>query len=296
MALINTPETEHSVISIQGLKGSFHHIAAEQLFGKANFLERGSFERVFEDCATDRADFAVVAIENSIVGSLLENYDLLAQNHLEIVGEALLHIQHHLIAHPDTQLKQIQEIWSHPMAINQSKAYLDNLNKVVIEKPDTAASVQMIKDHKLKHVAAIASDRAAELFDMEIIKRNIETDPHNYTRFLILSNGKTFETREDLPRKMTLHFSVPEGPGALVRFLQPLAEAEINMSMIESRPRIGKPWKYDFFVDLQLQAGQETPTELLEDLEEQTLFLNRLGCYPCFGYLREVSQNSVSDD
>lgn len=280
-------DIEDPVVSIQGVKGSFHHIAAEYLFKGASYLERGSFDAVFNDCATERADYALVAIENSIAGSLLQNYDLLGQHNIPIIGEALLRIEHHLIAYPGVTLEEIDEIWSHPMAINQTHEFLDTLEATVIEKKDTAESVQIIRDRKLKHVAAIASEKAAEVYGMQILKRNIETDPNNYTRFLVLSKHHTLKNGQSLPFKTSLHFSLVEQPGSLAAFLQIIAEAGVNMTMIESRPQIGKPWQYDFFIDLNINANLEENAALLNKLKEQALFLQNLGSYPCFGYLKD---------
>lgn len=262
-------------------------MASELLFGPApRYLERDTFDEVFDDCASGRAHYALVAIENSIAGSLLQNYDLLAKNELTIIGEALLRIEHHLIAHPDATLESIQEVWSHPMAINQSQAFLDQLEADVIEKRDTAGSVKYIKDHDLKKTAAIASDRSAELYGMNILRPNIETDPHNYTRFLLMTRDHTIETAGDPSYKTTLHFSVIEEPGSLASLLQVIAEEGINMTMIESRPQIGKPWQYDFFIDLQVRVDDPEENAFLEKIRSKTIFLEMLGSYPCLGYLR----------
>ncbi len=261
-------------------------MAAELLFGPGpSYLERDTFDEVFDDCAGGRAPYALVAIENSIAGSLLQNYDLLAKNDLTIIGEALLRIEHHLIAHPGATLDSIREIWSHPMAINQSQAFLDRLDAEVIEKRDTAGSVKYIKDHELKATAAIASERAAELYGMQILRPNIETDPHNYTRFLLMSRNHSIETASELTYKTTLHLSVIEEPGSLASLLQVIADEGINMTMIESRPQIGKPWQYDFFIDLQVRVDDLEENVLMEKIRSKTIFLEVLGSYPCLGYL-----------
>jgi len=275
------------IVSIQGVKGSFHHITGELLFGPGiTYLERDTFDQVFDDCASGRAQYALVAIENSIAGSLLQNYDLLAKNDLHIIGEALLRIEHHLIAHPGASLDSIKQVWSHPMAINQSQAFLDQLGIEVIEKRDTAGAVKYIKDEGLKDMAAIASDRSAELYGMNILRPNIETDPHNYTRFLLMSRHQSIETAEDLSYKTTLHLSVLEEPGSLAKLLQLIADKEINMTMIESRPQLGKPWQYDFFIDLQVRIDDPDNDAFIDEIRERTLFLEILGSYPCLGYLK----------
>lgn len=282
--MICKPDVSHPVISIQGVKGSFHHHAAELLFRNPDFLERDSFPEVFEDVIEGRAPYALVAIENSIAGSLLRNYDLMAANDLQIIGEAFLRIEHHLIAHEGVGPDEIREVWSHPMAIAQSHDFLSTLEARVLEKKDTAGAVKFISENNMRDVAAIGSERAARLFGMSILHRNIETDQHNYTRFLLLGRDHRIEVDKKYPFKTTLHFSVPNEPGALAGFMKEVAAAGVNMTKIESRPRIGTPWQYDFFVDL--QAGTSNITDgLLQRLKGRSHFLKRLGTYPCFAYL-----------
>lgn len=278
---------DEPVVSIQGVKGSFHHMASELLFGPGiTYLERESFDEVFDDCASGKAHYALVAIENSIAGSLLQNYDLMAKNDLHIIGESLLRIEHHLIGYPGATLDSIEQIWSHPMAINQSQVFLDQLDADIIEKRDTAGSVKYIKENQLKKTAAIASDRSAELYGMNILQPNIETDPHNYTRFLLMSRDQTIKPVGEVSYKTTLHLSVIEEPGSLAGLLQVIADEEINMTMIESRPQLGKPWQYDFFIDIQTRINDPEHDPLLKKMERQTIFLELLGSYPCLGYLK----------
>lgn len=283
--MICTPDVARPIISIQGVKGSFHHHAAEELFGEADFLQRDSFPGVFEDVSTGAAHYALVAIENSIAGSLLRNYDLLAGSDLRIIGEAFLRIEHHLIVHKGTKLGDIREIWSHPMAIAQAHDFLSTLDTRVLEKKDTAGAVKFISENDLLDVAAIGSERAATLFGMKILRRNIETDSHNYTRFLLLSKDHSVSTDKNYPSKTTIQFSVNNEPGALADFLQVVAEAGLNMSKIESRPRLGTPWEYDFFMDLKAEDAERV-APLIPQLEAHSLFLKTLGSYPCLGYVR----------
>jgi len=284
MLMICTPDVDHPVVSIQGVKGSFHHHAAEGLFGKADFLQRDNFPEVFEDVSEERAHYALVAIENSIAGSLLRNYDLLAASGLQIIGEAFLRIEHHLIAHDGVTLEEIREVWSHPMAIAQTHDFLSTIDARVLEKKDTAGAVQFISENDLLDVAAIGSERAARLFGMSVMRPNIETDPHNYTRFLLLAGGHTVRTEKGYPLKTSIQFSVANEPGALAHYLQAVADAGFNMTKIESRPRVGAPWEYDFFMDLQVEDAARLEA-LLRQLEPRGLFLKNLGSYPCFGYV-----------
>lgn len=274
-------------ISIQGNKGSFHHTAAEYLFGMVNCRERDRFEDVFEDCDSGETEYGLIAIENSIAGSLLYNYDLLANSPTRILAEGFLRISHQLIGFAGTDISELTEIWSHPMALNQSKAYLNSLNARLIETDDTAGAVRELKNSGRGDVAAVASRLAATLYDMEILAEHIETDPRNYTRFLLISkNGSIHPLRHVHQTKSTIHFTLKHKPGALAHFLNMIAFRGINMTKIQSRPRIGEPWVYDFFIDLDWNGQDPQNHPLLEELEDEAQYFKILGTYPCFGYLR----------
>lgn len=239
------------VVSIQGQPGSFHHIVASRLFGKdVRCLYRGTFREVMEDEKAGRAEVALIAIENSIAGSIIYNYDLLAKYRLPIAAEFYLRIDQHLIAKPGAALADITEVWSHPMAIEQCRAFLDPLHLRIVEKEDTAGSVRELAESDRMDVAVISSDYSAELYGMEIIRPNIETDPNNYTRFLLLTHKTLPEALAKPSTKTSLHFSVVDAPGSLYRLLGVLDFHGVNMSKIESRPKVGSPWKYDFFCDI----------------------------------------------
>lgn len=268
------------VVSIQGGAGSFHHIAAGQVFGDFTLLERPAFRDIFEDVTSGQAVFGLVAIENSIAGSLTYNYDLLGEFKLPIVGETYLRISHQLIALNGVDLGDLREVWSHPMAIQQAQIYLRTLNVRIIEHEDTAGAVAAIKEGNRRDVAAVASLKAAELYEMEVLEKNIETDPNNYTRFLLIAkeDSKAFNKNRDY--KTSLQFGFSDQPGALVEILKILARAGINMSKIESRPRLGSPWRYDFYVDIEMNARSDSAKRVLSELENKTEFLRILGTYP----------------
>ena len=270
------------VVSIQGQPGSFHHIGARRLFGEVEFLYRDSFREVFADARSNQANFLFVAIENSIAGSIIYNYDLLANYRIPIVAEKYLRIGQHLIAKPGTQLSSIQEVWSHPMAIEQCRDFLETLDVSVVVKEDTAGSVRDLCEHPRKDVAVISSDNSAELYKMEIIRPHIETDPNNYTRFLLLSHIPiTQRNHQATPKiKSTLWFGVSHKPGGLVDLLQIFRENDVNMTKIESRPRIGSPWVYDFFADVHLDANSKSGEQILAKAHEYCEFLHVLGAYP----------------
>lgn len=274
-------------ISIQGNKGSFHHAAAEYMFGTVDCKERDRFEDVFEDCNNGSAEYGLIAIENSIAGSLIYNYDLLANSQTSILAEGFLRISHQLIGFADSSVKDLKEIWSHPMALNQSKDYLEQLDARLIETDDTAGAVRDLKTSGRRDVAAIASRLATTLYDMNILAEHIETDPRNYTRFLLISKDRAIQpVRHVHQTKTTIKFTLKHKPGALAQFLNMIAFRGINMTKIQSRPRIGEPWVYDFYIDLDWNGQNPKNHPLLDELENEAHHFKILGTYPCFGYLR----------
>ncbi|MCC5927323.1 MAG: hypothetical protein JJU41_12265 [Bacteroidetes bacterium] len=272
--------TQQSTISIQGQPGSFHHIAARMLFGEATYLYRDSFREVFEDGRTAKATHMLLAIENSIAGSIIYNYDLLAASKTPIVGEVYLRIAQHFIARPGVTLQSIREVWSHPMAIEQCRNFLDTLDVKIVEKDDTAGSVRDLRDSTRRDVAVISSDLSASLYGMHILKPNIETDPNNYTRFLLLSNSPLPETDTKLTRKTSVYFGVQHRPGGLVTLLQEFQAKDVNITKLESRPRVGSPWVYDFFADIELDLFSPRGKEVLEHVKKYCEFMEVLGSYP----------------
>lgn len=271
------------IISIQGVRGSFHDEATALIFPGAELLERGSFDEVFEDCVTGRSDYSLAAIENSIVGSLIYNYDRLFRYNLHIVGEVYLRISHCLIGLPGTSIDQIREVRSHPMAIEQCRRFLSTIPVKVVEAEDTAGSVQDLMASGNPQIAAIASARSADIYEAHILAPAIETDPHNYTRFLVLSNNPQKRPSSRAGTKTSLLVRIADEPGALYQLLADISKAGINLSKIESRPTVGTPWKYDFYLDLDLNIDSEQGKLLLSRLQETVLFLRVMGCYPKLG-------------
>jgi prephenate dehydratase len=267
------------IISIQGEKGSFHHIAVNKLFHTYELLERATFEEVFQDVKEKRADFALVAIENSIAGSITHNYNRLARYKIPIVAEVYLRISHQLIAFPGVQLDDLREIWSHPMAIEQCREFLNKQHAKIIEKEDTAGSVNLIKEKRLVHVGAIASNLAAQLYDMPILVENVESDSNNFTRFLLLSNQPYTEKPLSESIKTMLHFGVKHKSGTLVEVLNLFKEYGVNMTKIESQPQVGKPWEYDFIVDVEGDLTKDSHSNLRAALEKTTTFTEIYGSY-----------------
>ena|SRR5690554_3438138 len=238
-------------IAVQGIIGSFHEDAATKYFKeKIKILECKSFTKVCELVDSDQADYAVMAIENSIAGSLLKNYQLIRDYHLRIIGEIYLHIQMNLMAVPGVKFSDITHIYSHPIAIQQCIEYLEKYfpNVELHEGIDTAGSAKLISEQRPKNAAAIGNLRSAQLYKLEVLETGIETIKKNYTRFLILSkHGNPTEKAN----KASLSFEVGHFYGALARVLNVFAENEINLAKIQSVPILGKPNEYSIHVDIE---------------------------------------------
>lgn len=238
-------------IAIQGIAGSFHEDAALKYFEEEiEVTECKSFRSVCELIDTDKVDIAVMAIENSIAGSLLNNYQLIRDYHLRIIGEIYIHIQMNLMVYPGVKPKDITNIYSHPIALQQSMEFIEKYYSRVRlhEGMDTAAAAKLISEEKPKDGAAIANLRSAELYGLEVLETGIESNKKNYTRFLILSKqgNPTKGTN-----KASICFEVGHFFGSLARVLNTFAENEINLTKIQSVPIIGKPNEYTFHVDIE---------------------------------------------
>ena len=265
-------------ISIQGAHGSFHNIVAGEKFpGDSEIIESDTFHQVFEDVRKGRVDFGVVAIENSIYGSFLENYDLLLKYDAKIVGEVYLRIVLHLIALPGVKVGDINEVYTHPLAMTQSTDFLDkHPNMTRIETYDTAGSVRMIREKGLLNAAAIGSSLAAEIYKMKILARDIETEKENYTRFLIISREGRYPENAD---KTSLVIQAKNLPGSLYQCLKCFADEGINLSKIESRPVIGRTWKYNFYLDFEAGLNDLKTQRALAELNKVTSMIKVLGSY-----------------
>ncbi len=238
-------------VAIQGIATSFHDFAAKKYFGSnAVSVECSSFKAVCECLKNGNSDFGVMAIENSITGSILGNYTLLSSYHFKIIGEVFLHIQMNLMAHPGVELKDIEVIQSHPVAIRQCGEFLETLPEKIkiLEKSDTASSAKQIMDEKLKNTAAIAGAEVARVYGLDILEKRIEDNKKNYTRFLILSNEPNVDKTNN---KASLCFELGHQVGALSIVLNILKEHSINMTKIQSLPIVGKPYEYSFHVDVE---------------------------------------------
>jgi prephenate dehydratase len=242
-------------IAIQGVAGAFHELAAQKFFGKnIEAVECDTFRELASTLHVGKADCAVMAIENTIAGTLLPNYSLINEFELKIVGEVYLHIEMQLMALPGVRLSRIAYIHSHPIAIAQCREFLDTLpaTVTVVEKNDTAESAQQIVQNKLANTAAIAGSLAAEMYGLRVIAKDIHTCKQNFTRFLALSR----EHREsDLNNKASLCLEVVHRSGSLAEVLGIWAKHGINLTKIQSVPIIGKPYQYWFYIDLEWSSS-----------------------------------------
>lgn len=263
-------------VAIQGISTSFHEVAAFLYFGKAiQTVECLSFPALCDALDQDKADYAVMAIENSIAGSILPNYFLLQQFHFRIMGELYLPIHMHLMALPGTKISNLRSIESHPMAIRQCSEYLHRLNGIEIkESDDTALSASKIKELRLKDVAAVANEYTAKKFGLSILEKRIETHKKNFTRFLILSKNALAPESN----KASISFEVANQVGSLADALMTFKNNQINLSKIQSIPIIGKPSEYSIHVDLEWKRRKNYDNAMREVLR-QVRNLNVLGEY-----------------
>ncbi|MDE3248870.1 MAG: prephenate dehydratase [Bacteroidota bacterium] len=266
-------------VSIQGYEGSFHQVAAQQFFGKqVEVIPCGNFRDVVKIAANKKeSDGGVMAIENSIAGSILPNYNLLLKSNLCIVGEIYLQIRQNLMVNQGVTLEDIREVHSHPMAIQQCLEFLDKYNWKLIETEDTALSAKHVQQHRSRHVAAIASKLAAELFNLHMIAPNIHTMKNNYTRFLILQRPDKSETPADA-NKASVYFHTDHSRGSLARVLTEIADAGINLSKLQSFPIPGSDWKYSFHADMEFEQPDQF-NAVLKSLEKKTAELRVYGIY-----------------
>ena len=269
----------HKKVTIQGYEGSFHQVAARQFFGKdVDVIPCATFRdvvRIGEDAK--QSDGAVMAMENSIAGSILPNYNLLQKSKLQVIGEVYLSISQNLLVYPGVKLEDIKEVHSHPMAILQCLDYLENQDWKLVETEDTALSAKQVRQHKSKHIAAIASKLAAQLFELDVITPDIHTLKNNITRFLIMVPAKQKVEVEDAD-KASIYFQTDHSKGILSKVLAKIAQGGANLSKLQSMPIPGSTFKYGFYADIEFEQKKQLD-KLLVDLKLMTNSFKVFGLY-----------------
>jgi len=268
---------EGLTVAFQGEVGAYSEEAAFQFFGTSiEIRPRETLEEVFAS-VEQGVQYGIIPVENSLEGSISRSYDLMLESALHVCGEIELRVIHCLIASPGASLDTVKKVYSHPQALGQCRSFLKHLDAELVPSYDTAGSVKMIKESGSADSAAIASARAAEIYGMKVITREIEDNPNNFTRFFILA-------REDSPPsgndKTSIVFSTKDRPGALYEVLGEFSRRHINLAKLESRPTRQKPWQYNFYLDFEGHREEAAAREALNRVEELSIFLKVLGSYP----------------
>jgi len=269
----------HKKVTIQGYEGSFHQVAARQFFGKnVDVIPCATFRevvRIGEDAK--QSDGGVMAIENSIAGSILPNYNLLQKSKIQVIGEVYLSISQNLLVYPGVKLNEIKEVHSHPMAILQCLDYLENQDWKLVETEDTALSAKHLREHKSKHTAAIASKFAAQLYDLDVITPDIHTLKNNITRFLIMVPAKQ-KLEIAGADKASIYFQTDHSKGILSKVLAKIAQGGANLSKLQSMPIPGSTFKYGFYADIEFEQKKQLD-KLLAELKLMTNQFKVFGLY-----------------
>ena len=265
-------------VAFQGERGAYSESAVFQFFGFDTQVKPcKDFKDVFDSVCTQETKFGVVPVENSLEGSITQNYDLFLKYDLKVCAEVIVKVEHCLIANPGTALEDIKVVYSHPQALGQCRSFLEEFGRELISTYDTAGSVKMIKEKSLKNAAAIASERAANIYGMHILAKDIADNPENYTRFFVLSTQDSAPTGKD---KTSIIFSAKHEPGSLYHALGEFAKRNINLTKIESRPTKKTPWEYNFYLDFEGHRTEPRCAEALKALEKHATFVRILGSYP----------------
>ena len=266
-------------VAFQGEPGAYSEEAGMAYYGQADMVPYESFADVFDAVADEKCAAGLIPIENSLAGSIHQNYDLLLSHELHIVGEYFLRVRHCLIGFPDAELSSIRRVISHPQALGQCAGHLREMGLKSEAVYDTAGSVKLLKESDDRACAAVASRRAAEIYGMRILQEGMEDNPENYTRFLEIARQAAHPSTE---AKTSIVFSLKNEAGTLYQSLRAFAERGIDLTKMESRPLVGKIWEYLFYIDFVGSADEEPGRGALESLQSRALMLRVLGCYPRF--------------
>jgi len=273
----------NSRVAFQGEPGAYSELASMEYFGEmTNSLPFESFRDVFAAVENGKAEYGILPIENSLAGSIHQNYDLLLENDLQIKGEYLLRVSHCLLSLPGTKLEDIERVRSHPQALAQCASNLNQMAVDPVIANDTAGSARLLAENNETGTAVLASRRAAEVYGLEMLREDMEDNKENYTRFVILT-GTDSISKGVLPGdefKTSIVFNLDHEPGTLYKALSVFALAEIDLTKIESRPIAGKPWQYMFYIDFAEKENSQVGKQALDKLSKFTPFLKVLGSYP----------------
>jgi prephenate dehydratase len=275
-----TRDLSGRTVGFQGERGAYSELAVYKHFGEGevNVIPFEDLSDVFDAVVSGQVQLGIVPIENSLAGSIGETFDLLINLDVTIAGEVAIAISHCLIGNKGGTVKDVKRVYSHPQALEQCREFLSKMKLEQVPAYDTAGSVKLVKQLEKKENAAIASEVAAKIYEMEILAKNIEDEKTNQTRFLIISKKERAPpTSSD---KTSVIFSTKHAPGALVRALSCLSSWGINMDRIESRPMRSKPWEYFFYVDFDGHQENERVREALADLKKNSEYIKILGSYP----------------
>jgi prephenate dehydratase len=277
-------------VAFQGERGAFSEEAARRVLGDRIVpCPKREFDEIFASVIRDEADCAVVPMENTLAGSVIKNYDLLADNDLEIIGEVILRVAHNLIAPKGSKVESLRKIYSHPVALAQCEDYLRKLrlslpDLEVLPHYDTAGSVKLVMENGRRDEAAIASRTAAEIYGARILVESVESNPQNFTRFFLMARP---DRRKSVPLKVrsrelktSIVFRTTNKPGALFHALEAFAKGKIDLTKIESRPIVGRPWEYSFYLDFMGDRNAPATRKALASLTLVAESLRIFGSYP----------------
>ena len=266
------------IVSFQGEHGAYSEEAASMFFGQTVKTKPcRTLKQVFQAVEEQSAEYGIVPAENSLEGSVNQTYDLLLKTALKIYGEVKVRVRHCLLALPGTKIENLRVIYSHPQALAQCGEFLGKLGVETLPAYDTAGSAKMLIDKQLQQTGAIASERAAQLYRLEVLRKNIEDFSENFTRFFVLARTEAPPTGKD---RTSIVFATTHTPGSLQSALAQLSSRQINLTKIESRPIRGTPWEYNFFVDFEGHQKDLTIQEAINELRHSTTMLKVLGSYP----------------
>jgi prephenate dehydratase len=265
-------------VVFQGEHGAYSEEAILQHFGNSvELVPCPTLKAVFDAVEHGEVDLGLVPVENTLEGSIVQTYDLLLKSDLKVEAEIILRVVHCLIANFGVTLDDVKRVYSHPQALGQCRSFLERHNYEAVATYDTAGSVKLLKEQGLRDVAAIASKRATEVYGVAILAMGIERHPENYTRFFVLGHSDCSPTGRD---KTSIVFSIDHKPGTLFHALKGFAERGVNLTKIESRPIVGRPWEYLFHMDFEGHRDDQNLRLALEELKTRSRFLRILGSYP----------------